>query len=486
MSRGGSLVWFRHDLRLSDNPALDAALRSTGPITPVFIHSPDEEGRWRPGAASDWWLHHSLRALAQRLERQGLPLIVRRGPALEVLVALIEETGATAVHWNRRYEPAVVNRDRGVKRHLRESGIEAHSHNAALLFEPWQIQTRSGTAYRAFTPFWRACRQYLPPPSPLAEPVPTGRQGPVTGSLTVDALGLLPDVRWDTGLEAAWEPGEAGAHRALERFLDATLSGYGDARERPAVNGTSRLSPHLHFGEIGPRQVWHAVSQHTAPVGAAERDADRYLAEIGWREFAHHVLFHHPDFPEKPLNPSFARLPWRNESAELLRAWQRGRTGFPIVDAGMRELWETGWMHNRVRMIAGSLLVKNLRVPWQQGEAWFWDTLVDADLASNSLGWQWVAGSGADAAPFFRIFNPVRQSERFDPDAEYISRWVPEITRLPVRHRHAPWEAPGEALDAAALRLGSDYPYPIVDLKRSRREALEAFEAIKSNADPTG
>lgn len=482
-----ALYWIRRDLRLADNPALQAAA-SDGPVVPVYIHAPAEADGWPPGAASQWWLHHSLYALAEQLEAHGLPLVIRHGDSLEALATLIEETGAGAVHWNRLYEPARIRHDTRIKQALKARGIEVRSHNAALLQEPWTIQTGTGGDYKAFTPFWRACQRGVGPTAPL--PVPEtltappeaqtlpGALTPSTGGHeTLEALGLLPRVDWAGGLRARWQPGETGAQTRLADFIATAMADYRDGREQPAVAGTSRLSPHLHHGEVSPRQIWQALSPHTG------ESADLFRSEIGWREFAHHVLYHHPDFPDHPLNARFADFPWQADPGDrLLRAWQRGETGIPLVDAGMRELYETGWMHNRVRMVVGSFLVKNLRLPWQAGEAWFWDTLVDADLASNSLGWQWVAGSGADAAPYFRVFNPVRQGERFDADGTYVATWLPELAGLPTRHRHAPWQAPAGVLRDAGVTLGVTYPHPLVDLKASRQAALAAFEQIKKGA----
>ncbi len=475
------IVWFRRDFRLTDNPALQAAAESGYPCLPVYIHDPAAEGDWAPGAASNWWRHHSLQALGDALAERGLGLVIRHGPAGDALANLIAETGAVAVHWNRLYEPALIARDTAIKSRLRDNGVSAVSHNAALLYEPWTIRTGSGTDYRAFTPFWRACQRTQEPPAPSPEPRLTA--GASADGVTITDLGLLPRIRWDHGLATNWQPGEKGAQRRLDRFLDDGVSAYETARDQPAINGTSGLSPHLHFGEIGPRQIRTAtLSALTHADEDADQSAQAFLAEIGWREFAHHVLYHHPDFPDQPLNARFADFPWRADPEPLLRAWQRGETGFPIVDAGMRQLWQTGWMHNRVRMIVGSLLVKNARIPWQTGERWFWDTLVDADLASNSLGWQWVAGSGADAAPFFRIFNPIRQGERFDPQGSFVAHWVPEIAGLPAKHRHAPWQAPAGVCRDAGVQLGHNYPRPVVDLQASRKEALAAFEQIKGSS----
>ncbi len=476
-----ALVWLRRDLRLADNPALVAGARH-GRVIVVYIHAPEESGDWAPGAASAWWLHQSLASLDATLRQRGTNLVIRRGPSLDTLQALLQETGADAVFWNRLYEPTLVERDRGIKRALRQAGITTDSFNGTVLHEPWTVRTGQDGPYRAFTPFWKACRQ-LPSPGPT-EPMPrlsTPSKAEQPDALPLRKLELLPTIRWDKKLERYWTPGETGAADALERFLDDRLTDYASARELPGQAGTSELSPHLHFGEIGPRQILNAVEhRRAAGRGSVEAGAQTFLSEVGWRDFARHVLFHHQDFPTEPLNPRFAAFPWREDDGTLQRAWEAGQTGFPIVDAGMRQLWATGWMHNRVRMVVGSLLVKNLRLPWQTGERWFWDTLVDADLANNSLGWQWVAGSGGDAAPFFRIFNPVRQGERFDAGGEYIARWVPELAKVPAQYRQTPWSAPAGALREAGVRLGRDYPEPIVDLKRTREEALEAFQAVKA------
>ncbi|MBK1691438.1 cryptochrome/photolyase family protein [Ectothiorhodospira mobilis] len=474
-----TLIWFRRDLRLEDNPALAHALETGGRILPVYIHAPGEEGEWAPGAASRWWLHHSLQALADELARRGAPLVIRRGPSRTALEALVRETGATRVVWNRLYDPAAIRRDREIKAALRERGLQVESFNAALLMEPWTVSNRSGQPYRVFTPFWKACRALgaeRQTPGPVAPAqLPGMAEAPATEP--VEALDLLPHIRWDTGLAATWQPGEAGAQQALAHFAGAALEGYDRGRDLPGRTGTSRLSPHLHFGEIGPRQVMAVCTR------ARERTAggvDRFLSELGWREFAHHLLFHFPETVTRPLDRRFEELPLADPREVPFEAWCHGRTGLPIVDAGMRELWHTGWMHNRVRMITASLLTKNLRAPWLEGARWFWDTLVDADLAANTLGWQWTAGCGADAAPYFRIFNPVLQGERFDAAGDYVRRWVPELAALPDRHLHRPWQAPETVLRAARLHLGRDYPRPVVDLAESRRAALAAFEHIKA------
>jgi deoxyribodipyrimidine photo-lyase len=470
-----TLVWFRHDLRLADNPALLAAVRQGACVVPVFIWSPEEEGRWQPGAASRWWLHQSLTALEASLRQQGSRLVVRRGPALETMRQLIEATGCTGVYWNRRYEPAAIERDRHLQAALHQAGLRAESFNGSLLFEPWTVRNKQGHPYQVFTPFWKACsagpEPELPQPAPADFEHP--RRWPV--SLPLCELGLEPGINWAGGLSTNWGPGEAGALRELSRFLDQGLAGYSDSRDRPDQVSTSRLSPHLHFGEIGPRQVWSAVRACRHVRSAA---VDSFLRELGWREFAHYLLYHFQQSAEHPLREQFAEFPWQPEPSNL-HAWQRGRTGFPIVDAGMRELWHTGWMHNRVRMIVASFLVKDLLISWQEGAAWFWDTLVDADLANNTLGWQWTAGCGADAAPFFRIFNPVSQGEKFDANGTYVRQWIPELATLPNRWIHRPWEAPAQVLQDAGIDLGDTYPFPIVDHKQSRTRALRALQQIK-------
>ncbi len=448
---GPTLLWLRLDLRLEDHPALQAALARGQPVIPVFIWAPHEEAPWEPGAASRWWLHQSLAALQAALVRCGSQLILRTlapgGSSLEALRSLIRETGATAVHWSRRYEPAVIARDRTIKDTLRGEGVEVRSFNAALLTEPWDVQNLSGKPFQVFSPFWRkvSATLELPPPAPAPRRIPAPAEWP--DSVPLDSLRLQPAIAWAGGFADAWQPGEAGAAANLGRFLDGPVEHYGESRNLPGITGTSRLSPHLHFGEISPRQVWHAAPQWRT---------SQFMAEIGWREFAHHLLYHYPHTPDAPLRADFARFPWREDAAQR-DAWQRGRTGIPMVDAGMRELWHTGWMHNRMRMVVASFLVKNLRLHWLEGARWFWDTLVDADLASNTLGWQWAAGCGADAAPYFRVFNPESQAAKFDTAGDYQRRWVPE---------------------AAAGPLGG-YPAAIVDLKASRVAALAAFAEMR-------
>ncbi len=471
----GSIVWFRQDLRLADNPALLAAIRHGGPVFPVFIWEPEEEGTWQLGGASRWWLHQSLGELDASLRKLGSRLILRRGPTLESLRELVEQTGATAVFWNRRYEPAAIARDTIVKTALQSDGTVVESFNGSLLFEPWTVKTQQNRPFQVFTPFWKACLSRGEPEPSLDAPtqVMSPRQWPA--SMMLRNLGLEPKIDWTQGLKTSWRPGEAGAAECLRRFLDNALRDYAEERNRPDHSGTSRLSPHLHFGEISVRQIWSALhAQRPLQNGS---DFRVFASELGWREFAHHLLFHFKQTPEEPLRKEFSAFPWQDDCGSL-RAWLRGRTGYPIVDAGMRELWHTGWMHNRVRMIAASFLVKDLRIPWQKGAAWFWDTLVDADLANNTLGWQWSAGCGADAAPFFRIFNPVTQGEKFDPNGDYVRRWIPELCEVPNKWIHKPWEAPSSVLADAGVELGTTYPRPIVDHAEARSRTLELWKKM--------
>lgn len=472
--RETTLVWFRLDLRLCDNPALLAAVERGGPVVPVFIWAPEEEAPWPPGTASRWWLGRSLARLDAALRQRGSRLILRRGPTLQTLQHLLEESGATAVYWNRRYEPAVIRRDDELETMLRQQGCVTQSFNASLLFEPWEVGTRQGRPYRVFSAFWKACRAQPAPESP--RPAPPGLRRPPRwpGTLSVAELDLCPRGTPVGGLQPGWRPGEAAALDAIENFLDGGLSQYATARDLPDRRGTSCLSPHLHFGEIGPRQLWWAVAGRRRGRWAA----DLYLRELGWREFASHLLFHFPHTPERPFRERPAGFPARRDRARL-RAWQRGQTGYPIVDAGMRQLRETGWMNNRVRMIAASFLVKDLWVPWQQGAAWFWDRLVDADLANNTLNWQWIAGCGADAAPSFRFFNPVRQGEKFDPHGSYVRRWLPRLGKLSGTWIHQPWMAPAPELAKAGVTLGRDYPGPLVDHQQARAQAFEALRELR-------
>lgn len=467
-----ALVLFRRDLRLLDNPALSAACANHAHVLPVYIHDPRQDGHWAAGAASRWWLHHSLASLHARLHSHHAGLHIAQGETLATVQKLIANSGAEAVYWNRLYEPASIERDTRIKAVLQDQGIAVHSYNAALWVEPWQIATKQGDPYRVFTPYWRNLRAQLPVREPLPEPALHGWKA-LRGGLELSALKLLPTIGWDAGLAENWHPGEHGASEMLELFGDDAVVDYAQARDIPARHGTSRLSPHLHFGEISPRQIHAGLLEHTRRHGGRRRpDIEPFLRELGWREFAHHLLYHFPKTPTENFNPRFAKFRWKTPDKALIESWQRGRTGIPLVDAGMRELWHTGWMHNRVRMIVASFLTKNLRQHWHHGERWFWRTLVDADLANNTMGWQWVAGCGADAAPYFRVFNPVTQSKKFDPDGTYLRRWLPEMADFPVDLLHEPWNDPERSERAG-------YPAPIVDLAQSRIDALDAYQAIK-------
>jgi len=467
-----AIVWFRRDLRLTDNPALEAALRMHAQVIPVYIDAPHEEAPWQPGAASRWWLHHSLRALGADLRSRGSSLRIERGDSLAVLGELARTVGASAVYWNRLYEPALVARDATLKAALRADGIEAHSHKTHVLFEPWELATAQGDPYRVFTPFWRKARSCLQLRPPLDAParIATPR---LPGCRALRSLGLLPRTAWDTGLRATWTPGEAGARSALDRFIETRLADYAQGRDRPDRAATSTLSAHLHFGEISPMHVAWDVDQRLRASDTAwlREGGEAFLRELGWREFSQHLLHHYPHMPERNLNPRFDAFEWAADDPAAIACWQRGRTGIPIIDAGMRELWASGTMHNRVRMLVASFLTKNLRQHWLHGARWFWDTLVDADLANNAQGWQWTAGVGVDAAPYFRIFNPVTQARRFDPDGDYVRRWVPELAEVPAASIHEPWT------DASILaRTG--YPPPLVDLAISRESALAAYRQM--------
>jgi len=469
------IVWFRRDLRIADNAALAEAAARGGAVIPVFLWAPDEEAPWEPGAASRWWLHHSLEALGASLRERGSRLVVRQtGDSLGELRRLVEETGAGAVYWNRLYDPQIIARDKRIKSLLREDGLDVKSFGGAMLHEPHAIQNKSGEPFKVFTPFWKHCLSLGDPPAPVMEPESMAAPKQWPDSVELKKLGLLPRIKWAAEFPNHWTPGEDGAWAALENFLEGAVEGYADDRDRPDVVGTSRLSPHLHFGEITSRQIWYATQPVVNGSGKVAKDGRKFMAEVGWREFAHHLLYHFPETTENPLRCEFNHFPWQEDETQL-RAWQKGMTGYPLVDAGMRELWATGWMHNRVRMVVASFLVKHLRMHWLEGERWFWDTLVDADLANNTLGWQWAAGCGADAAPYFRVFNPILQGEKFDPEGEYVRRWVPELAEVPMKYLNKPWEMPRKEWDA----LGIDYPEPMVEHSQARQEALAAFESLK-------
>ncbi len=488
-----TIYWFRRDLRLRDNPALHWAVkRKKAPVYCVYIYETDFESGgdspdWEYGGASRWWLHHSLDSLANDLASAGNRLRLFTGSPKKILTRVVAETSASTIAWNRRYEPKGIALDTYLKTTFTDQGIEVHSSPGNLCHEPWVV-TRQGTKaegkqpYKVFTAYWRASLKHDSlPVSPSAKTIP-GTGTKLKGEKNLASLKLLPRRPWADKFPQHWQPGEKGATKNLQILLKKSITDYGTGRDLPAQQGTSKLSPHLAFGEISPRQINAAVARNLKDGSiSADDNVETFLKEIGWREFAYHLLYHFPHTTEQPLDKRFTKFPWKKVKSDTLDRWQQGNTGIPLVDAGMRQLWQTGWMHNRVRMVVGSLLIKNMGYRWLEGARWFWDTLVDADLASNTMGWQWVAGSGADAAPYFRVFNPVRQGERFDPEGEYIKRWVPEIANLPKKHIHSPWTASETELEIAGIVLGETYPHPIVDLKDTRVEALERFAKIKTS-----
>jgi deoxyribodipyrimidine photo-lyase len=461
-------VLFRHDLRVADNRALAAAASTGRPVLPVYIL--DEAAGRPPGAARRWWLHHSLAALSRRLEALGAPLVARRGATAAIVADLVERTGADLVVWNRRYEPQAIEVDKALKAQLAAGGIGAESFDGQLLHEPWTVRTGEGKPFRVFSAFWRSASAGPEPRDPVDAPA---RLRALEDAPVGDDIGdwqLLPrDPDWAGGLRETWNPGEDGAQARLAEFLERRIAGYAGGRDVPAAEATSRLSPYLAHGEITPFQIMHAV-RAAGPMGT---DQSKFLSEVGWREFSWHLLFHNPDLATRNFNPAFDAMPWRDD-AKGLKAWQRGRTGYPLVDAGMRELWHTGWMHNRVRMVTASFLTKHLLIDWREGERWFWDTLVDADAANNAASWQWVAGSGADAAPYFRVFNPALQGAKFDPAGDYVHAHVAELARVPAETIHA---MPG----AGAAKLARDYPVALVDHPAARDRALEAYKVLKES-----
>jgi len=471
------LHWFRQDLRIADNPALHAACAQCDALVCLFIDDPQDQTVSQLGAASKVWLHHSLESLSNDLQARGAQLLIARGASEDVLQQVIASFAITRLFWNRCYDPKSIRRDKKIKQVF--SNLQPTSFNALLNAEPWDTLKGDGTPYRVFTPYWRMRSKSLPGAKPLRAPrtipaaVPT-KKTRLFQQQSIESLDLLPTIDWHRDMMSHWQVGEKAAKRSLKRFLKAAVNDYTDARNIPSVSGTSRMSPHLHFGEISPRQILHELNNGGENLAQLNAGQETFAKEVIWREFAYSLLYHFPHTINKPLDKRFENFPWDKRYTKALKAWQRGKTGVPIVDAGMRELYATGWMHNRVRMIVASYLIKNLLIPWQKGEQWFRDTLVDADLASNAMGWQWAAGSGADAAPYFRIFNPVLQGEKFDSSGDYVRRWVPELGKLPNKFIHKPWE-----LDASE-RAGLEYPDPLVDLKQSRQRALAAFERIKS------
>ncbi len=462
------ILWFRLDLRLEDNPALNHAVKEGRPIIPLYIKDK------KIGGAASWWLHYSLLVLNEQLKSLNLSLVVRDGNCLKVLQQLIVESRADSVYWNRCYEPASIKRDGEIKAELKSQNIDALSFKGNLLFEPWDIQNKQGKPFQVFTPFWKNClRNEIPKPvTTINQPI---FSYDVKNKGSIDDLKLLPIIDWDKGFKTVWQPGLTHAKELLKRFIQKDILNYESERDRPDIDSVSHLSASLHFGEISPRMIFHAVIEK---YGSTEPQVTPYLRQLFWREFAYHLIYHFPKTETEPLRKEFNHFPWNNDPHGL-KAWQKGLTGYPLVDAGMRQLWKTGWMHNRVRMVVGSFLVKDLIISWMEGAKWFMDTLVDADLANNTLGWQWVSGCGADAAPYFRIFNPTTQAEKFDPNGEYIRKWVPELKHLEAKWIHKPFLAPVEVLKNARIVLGKTYPKPIVDHGKARELALIALKNMK-------
>ena len=474
MKKGTAIHWFRQDLRLSDNPALDSAAQYET-LIPIYILDEVNSGEFKMGAASKWWLHQSLTKLNESLDGK---LLVYQGNPHEILNKLIEEQEVSYVTWNRCYEPWRIDRDKEIKRNFEDKNVAVESFSASLLWEPWTISKDDGTPYRVFTPFYKkGCLNSEEPRLPAGKVDLSNLYSDDLSSDSITDLNLLPTIKWYESFEEEWNPGEIGAEQNLNSFLDSGLLNYKEGRNFPSQEFVSRLSPHLHFGEISPNEVWYRAKTKEG-ISGIEKSLAHFHSELGWREFSYYLLYHFPDLPNKNFQEKFDIFPWQ-ENEEFLALWQKGNTGYPIVDAGMRELWQTGYMHNRLRMIVGSFLVKNLLIDWRFGERWFWDCLVDADLASNSASWQWVAGSGADAAPYFRIFNPITQGLKFDPEGEYTKKYVPELRDLPNKYLFSPWEAPENILADAGIELGKNYPKPMVDLKLSRETALEAFATTK-------
>lgn len=476
-----AIVWFRQDLRLTDNPALAAALQNNHQVIPVYCFTLDESGDWPPGEASRWWLHHSLTSLANDIKNCGSKLIIRNGPSLKALLELVKISGAISVYCNALYEPAHIARDKIVREALQKIGVTFNYYHGNLLLPPSQVTNQSGLPYRVYTPFYRFYvkngfdTQLASRPRRL--PAVTAQ----LKSLSVTSLKLLPPIAWYKEFKNCWQPGEDGALSNLKLFCNNDLADYPETRDIPSIDGTSRLSPHLHFGEISPRQVIAVLNKiaHTSKLTGVSRGRDTVVRQIIWRDFAHHILVHFPHTTGKPFLESFSKFPWKRSDKKFLTAWQKGNTGIPLIDAGMRQLWKTGTMHNRVRMIVASLLAKNANLHWINGARWFWDTLVDADLANNSMNWQWVAGCGVDAAPYFRIFNPVTQGKKFDPDGDYVKKWIPELAGFPKRYIHEPWNAPDKLQQETGIIIGKDYPKPVIDISETRKQALSHYNDLR-------
>ena len=478
------IYWFRQDLRTRDLPGLHAAAQTGKPVIPIFVLDDEAAGSWRAGGASRWWLHHSLQALDSELRDLGGRLHTYKGSTVDTLEALVKDSGADAIYCSQQFEPWSRTLEQNVHEHFSAKGLTVKRFPGTLLHQPESISTQAGQPFKVYTPFWRACNAARPPAAPLPQPEGAIWFSDALTSAPLSELALLPkSPDWAADWHDYWTPGEIGANERAHLFLAGPAEHYDEGRDYAAKAYTSKLSAHLHHGEISVRTIWHMAEAQKDETPQAAASIEKFQSELGWREFCYHLLVHFPDIPEKPFKAPFASFPWAsNETA--LNAWQRGQTGYPIVDAGMRELWQTGFMHNRVRMVVASFLTKHLLLHWRDGEDWFWDTLVDADLASNACSWQWVCGSGSDAAPYFRIFNPIAQGEKFDKEGEYVRRWVPEIAALPDKYLHKPWETPPLLLQEAGITLGETYPLPIVDHKIARESALAAYATIKGQ--PSG
>ncbi len=467
-----AIVWLRQDLRLADNAALSKACDECDEVIPIFIHDTNPQSISRLGAASNAWLHESLKSLAADLKKRGTTLVLRKGDAFEVLEDLVQTTKATHLFWNRCYEPAIRERDEKIKSHFKNA-MEVRSFKGNLVFEPWEVLKKDDTPYRVFTPYWKKSLLEERRPDPISVPSDLKGMTNPPESLSLEGLKLLPtkEPDWHSPMMSFWRVGESAAMKTLKEFLEDCVIAYKAERDFPAISATSTLSPYLHFGEISPGQIDFFARKFAGTDPERLEAITPFLRQIAWREFAYYLLFHFPHTLDQPLNKKFERFLWSQDYQDDLQKWKLGITGYPIVDAGMRELWATGTMHNRVRMLVASFLTKNLLIPWQEGETWFRDTLVDADLANNAMGWQWVAGTGVDASPYFRIFNPRLQSKKFDKEGSYIRRWVPELRDVDKKHIHDP---------SADLAEACNYPLPIVDLKMTRDRALARYKEMKS------
>jgi deoxyribodipyrimidine photo-lyase len=482
MTSSASIVFFQNDLRMRDNPVLAAAVHRGNPLICLFVWNPDASGYAKAGAASRWWLYHSLHTLADNLAKAGNTLILRIGHAPEVIAGLVRHLGVIHLYWNLACEPTAFEEEQKILTFHESEHAKAALFHGNTLVDPSTVRAQAQQPYSVFTPFWKRFQTHstLEPPVHAPRHLPPALSAKVQSN-SLASLKLLPVFDWAQGLREAWSPGEDGAQSLLRKFLQAPVQSYETDRNRPDISRTSHLSPHLHFGEISPRDIWHALDR-AAPRQTTAREKAGLMAfrgQLVWREFSRHLLVHFPHMAHQPLRMEFQQFPWRAHP-EFRQARQQGQTGYPLIDAGMRELWHTGWMHNRMRMVVASFLTKHLLLHGQEGAQWFWDTLVDADQANNTFGWQWVAGCGADAAPFFRIFNPIMQGRKFDPDGAYVRRWVPELSKLSQAWIHAPWEAPSSVLQEADVKLGKTYPFPIVNRAEARSRALEAYQRFKN------